>query len=232
MLYVPPLSAILESTAGDAFCLIDVDGRATLVILLGTDAETHPVQQEDVQSIYEGSTTNSGLTVDDTVLMFMTPVHGPLHTEQPMVGPSTAGGAAVSWKTFHGPPSPSVRSTRSRMPWPLWTNGTSSRRQRGPKRRDGAGRMPAPRNRLTTLSTPRSIHCRPSNHDKTKIDSLNHFSGRAPGTTSVTPAAVGSVVHRTTATKHSHTSPLGPLLLLATSIRWLGDQRPSTDRRK
>jgi hypothetical protein len=53
------------------------------------------VKQKGVKSIYDCSTKNRDLTVDDTVIMFMIPVSGQLNTEQQMVKPE-AGGFVIS----------------------------------------------------------------------------------------------------------------------------------------
>ena len=82
VLYIPPYGN-LES--GDAFCLIEIDGRWTLVILQCTIAENHPVKQNGIQVIYDCYKKNQTLTVDDVVIMFMTPLNGKLQTKQPLV---------------------------------------------------------------------------------------------------------------------------------------------------
>ena len=82
VLYIPPYGN-LES--GDAFCLIEVNERRTLVILQCTVAERHPVKQNGVKIIHDCYTENSKLQVEDTVIMFMIPENGKLKTMQPMV---------------------------------------------------------------------------------------------------------------------------------------------------
>jgi hypothetical protein len=82
VLYIPPYGN-LES--GDAFCLIEIDGRWTLVILQCTIAENHPVKQNGMKVIYDCYTKNPALKVDDTVIMFMIPLNGKLKTKQPVV---------------------------------------------------------------------------------------------------------------------------------------------------
>ena len=82
VLYIPP-SGNLES--GDAFCLIKINERWTLVILQCTIAETHPVKQNGVKIIHDRYTKNSKLQVDDTVIMFMIPFNGKLKTKQSLV---------------------------------------------------------------------------------------------------------------------------------------------------
>jgi len=57
-LYIPPYGN-LES--GDAFCLIKINERWTLVILQCTIAETHPVKQNSVKIIHDCYTKNSEL---------------------------------------------------------------------------------------------------------------------------------------------------------------------------
>lgn len=79
VLYIPPYGN-LES--GDAFCLIQINERWTLVILQCTIAETHPVKQNGVKIIWDCYKKNQALKVDDTVIMFMIPVNGKLKTEQ------------------------------------------------------------------------------------------------------------------------------------------------------
>jgi hypothetical protein len=82
LLYIPPYCN-LES--GDAFCLIEINGRWTVVIIQCTIAENHPVKQNDVKIIRDCYVKNQGLQVDDTVIMFMIPVTGKLKAEQPLV---------------------------------------------------------------------------------------------------------------------------------------------------
>eukprot|EP01039_Chlorochromonas_danica_P005685 gene5685-6269_t len=82
VLYIPPYDN-LES--GDAFCLIKIDERWTLVILQCTISKTHPVKQNGVKIIRDCYSKNSELAVEETVIMFMTPANGKLETEQPLV---------------------------------------------------------------------------------------------------------------------------------------------------
>jgi len=82
VLYIPP-GGNLES--GDAFCLIKINERWTLVILQCTIAETHPVKHNGVKIIHDRYTKNSKLQVDDTVIMFMIPFNGKLKTKQSLV---------------------------------------------------------------------------------------------------------------------------------------------------
>lgn len=82
VLYIPPYGN-LES--GDAFCLIEINGRWTLVILQCTIAESHPVKQNGVKIIRDCYTEKSELLVDDTVIMFMIPENGKLKKKQRMV---------------------------------------------------------------------------------------------------------------------------------------------------
>jgi hypothetical protein len=82
LLYIPPYGN-LES--GDAFCLIQIKKKWTLVILQCTIAEKHPVNQNGVKVIHDCYTKNSKLKVDDTVIMFMIPLNGKLKTQQPLV---------------------------------------------------------------------------------------------------------------------------------------------------
>jgi hypothetical protein len=81
-LYIPP-SGNLES--GDAFCLIKINERWTLVILQCTIAETHTVKQNGVKIIHNCYTTTPELIVNDTVIMFMIPLNGKLKTKQLLV---------------------------------------------------------------------------------------------------------------------------------------------------
>eukprot|EP01039_Chlorochromonas_danica_P001152 gene1152-1257_t len=82
LLYIPPYGN-LES--GDAFCLMKIDERWTLVILQCTISETHPVKQNGVKIIHDCYSMNSQLAVDETVIMFMTPLNGKLTTKQSLV---------------------------------------------------------------------------------------------------------------------------------------------------
>lgn len=63
VLYIPPYGN-LESS--NAFCLIEINGRWTLVILQCTIAEKHPVKQNGMKVIFDCYKTNPALTVDDT----------------------------------------------------------------------------------------------------------------------------------------------------------------------
>lgn len=82
VLYIPPYGN-LES--GDSFCLIELNGKWTLVILQCTIAEKHPVKQNGVKIIHDCFSKNAELKVDDTVIMFMIPLNGKLKTMQPLV---------------------------------------------------------------------------------------------------------------------------------------------------
>jgi hypothetical protein len=82
VLYIPSYGN-LES--GDAFCLIQLNGKPTLVILQITIADKHPVKQNGVRIIHQCYTKNSHLKVRDTVIMFMIPVNGRLKTKQNLV---------------------------------------------------------------------------------------------------------------------------------------------------
>ena len=79
VLYIPP-HGNLES--GDAFCLIKINERWTLVILQCTIAEHHPVKQNGIKIIRDCCLKNQRLSVQDTVIMFMIPVNGKLKTTQ------------------------------------------------------------------------------------------------------------------------------------------------------
>eukprot|EP01033_Poteriospumella_lacustris_P010674 gene10674-7599_t len=57
----------------------------------GAQPTKRPVKQKGVKSIYDCSTKNRDLTVDETVIMFMIPVSGQLNTEQQMVKPEAGG---------------------------------------------------------------------------------------------------------------------------------------------
>jgi hypothetical protein len=81
VLYIPPYNN-LESA--DAFCLMEINGRMTLVILQCTIAENHPVKQNGVKIIRHFYTSRR-LSVEDTVIMFMIPHNGKLNSEQPLV---------------------------------------------------------------------------------------------------------------------------------------------------
>jgi len=81
-LYIPPYGN-LES--GDAFCLIEINGRWTLVILQCTIAENHPVKQDGMKVINDCYKKIPALKMDDTVIMFMIPLNGKLKTKQPVV---------------------------------------------------------------------------------------------------------------------------------------------------
>lgn len=82
VLYLPPYGSL---ECGSAFCLMKINDRRTLVVLLCTAAEAHPVSQKGLKTIHDCYTKNSALRVDDTVLMFMVPVNGKLKSKQPLV---------------------------------------------------------------------------------------------------------------------------------------------------
>jgi hypothetical protein len=82
ILYIPSFE---NQESGEAFCLIKINERWTLIILQCTIAETHPVKQNDVKIIHDRYTKNSKLQVDDTVIMFMIPFNGQLKTKQSLV---------------------------------------------------------------------------------------------------------------------------------------------------
>jgi len=82
ILYIPSFE---NQESGEAFCLIKINERWTLIILQCTIAETHPVKQKDVKIIHDRYTKNSKLQVDDTVIMFMIPFNGQLKTKQSLV---------------------------------------------------------------------------------------------------------------------------------------------------
>ena len=82
VLYIPPYGNL---KSGDAFCLMKINDRWTIVILQCTIAETHSVKQNGIKIIHDCYTKNSQLKVDDTVIMFMIPLNGKLKTEQSLV---------------------------------------------------------------------------------------------------------------------------------------------------
>lgn len=92
VLYIPPYGN-LES--GDSFCLIEINGKWTVVILQCTIAENHPVKQNGVKIIHDCYTDKAQFVVDDTVIMFMVPVNGKLKTKQPLVTQKSGGGGVL-----------------------------------------------------------------------------------------------------------------------------------------
>ena len=82
VLYIPPYGKL---EFGDAFCLMEINGRWTVVIIQCTIAENHPVKQNGVKVIHDCYVKNQGLQVDDTVIMFMIPVNGKLKAKQLLV---------------------------------------------------------------------------------------------------------------------------------------------------
>lgn len=82
VLYIPPYGN-LES--GDAFCVIQLKGKLTLIIIQCTIAEDHPVKQNGMRVIYDCCTKKSKLNVKETVIMFMIPENGKLKTSQRIV---------------------------------------------------------------------------------------------------------------------------------------------------
>ena len=82
VLYIPPYGN-LES--GDAFCVIQLNGKLTLVIIQCTIANDHPVKQNGIRAIYDCCKKKSKLDVKETVIMFMIPKNGKLKTLQKIV---------------------------------------------------------------------------------------------------------------------------------------------------
>lgn len=79
VLYIPPYGN-LES--GDAFCLIQLNKRWTLIILQCTIAETHAVKENGMKVIHDCFATKSHLPVEETILVFMIPQNGKLKVAQ------------------------------------------------------------------------------------------------------------------------------------------------------
>lgn len=82
VLYIPPYGN-LES--GDAFCVILLNGKLTLVIVQCTIAENHPVKQNGMRVILDCCTKKSKLKVRETVIVFMIPQNGKLKVPQRIV---------------------------------------------------------------------------------------------------------------------------------------------------
>mmetsp|Transcript_28292 Transcript_28292/g.40283 ORF Transcript_28292/g.40283 Transcript_28292/m.40283 type:complete len:549 (-) Transcript_28292:2003-3649(-) len=82
VLYISPYGN-LES--GNAFCLMKIKRKWTLVILQCTIAENHPVKQNGVKIIHDCYKKNRNLPLDDTVIMFIIPFNGKLKTKQPLI---------------------------------------------------------------------------------------------------------------------------------------------------
>lgn len=86
ILYIPTYR---NMESGDAFCQMVIDGKWTLVVIQCTIAETHSVLQNGLKTIRDCYTKNSGLQVDDTVIMFMVPKNSKLKTEQKLLVQTT-----------------------------------------------------------------------------------------------------------------------------------------------
>lgn len=81
LLYIPS-HGIFESA--DAFCLIKIEKKWTLVILQCTIAERHPVKQNGIKVICD-RLKKSGLKVDEIAIIFMVPRNSKLNTTQSLV---------------------------------------------------------------------------------------------------------------------------------------------------
>lgn len=82
VLYVPPYGN-LES--GDGFCVLTINGIQTLIILQCTIAENHPVKANGVAVIRKAMCDVSKVSVEDVILVFVTPSKGKLRTKQNIV---------------------------------------------------------------------------------------------------------------------------------------------------
>jgi hypothetical protein len=78
VLYLPTIEN-LES--GDAFCVKELNGVSTLIVLQITIADKHPVKINGLDKI-NNYFVNAGVPITDKILIFVTPVNGKLTRKQ------------------------------------------------------------------------------------------------------------------------------------------------------
>jgi hypothetical protein len=81
VLYLPTIEN-LES--GDAFCVKELNGVSTLIVLQITIADKHPVKMNGLDKINK-CFVNAGVTITDKILIFVTPVNGKLTSKQNLI---------------------------------------------------------------------------------------------------------------------------------------------------
>ena len=78
VLYLPTIGN-LES--GDAFCVMELNGVTTLIVMQVTIASSHPVKMNGLKTICD-CFGNTQVNITDKILIFITPIHGTLNSKQ------------------------------------------------------------------------------------------------------------------------------------------------------
>ena len=78
-----PLSANLES--GDSFCVLELNGIITLIVLQFTVAEEHGVRYRGVTEIYEAFDETVRVSIERKLVLFVIPFEGNLRSKQPFI---------------------------------------------------------------------------------------------------------------------------------------------------
>ena len=75
-----PLSATLES--GDSFCVLNLNGIITLIVMQFTVAENHGVRYRGLTEIYEAIEESVRVSIEKKVVLFVTPLDSNLRSKQ------------------------------------------------------------------------------------------------------------------------------------------------------
>ena len=78
-----PLSATLES--GDSFCVLELNGTITLIIIQYTVAKDHGVRVKGLQEIFEAFNETVRASIKRKIVLFVTPFDGNLCSKQPFL---------------------------------------------------------------------------------------------------------------------------------------------------
>ena len=81
VLYQP---AVSNMEAGDAFCVLLMNGETILIVLQITVAEMHPIKANGLTYIYHAFTESIRNQINRKIIVFVTPVDGKLRTKQPL----------------------------------------------------------------------------------------------------------------------------------------------------
>jgi hypothetical protein len=74
--------------SGDAFCVIPDEtqaGKLVLLVLQITVSSSHPIEANGLKKIYNSFERNIRENIISKIVMFVTPIDGPLNTKQPIV---------------------------------------------------------------------------------------------------------------------------------------------------
>ena len=86
VLYRPRNSINFES--GDAFCVIPDEtqaGKLVLLVLQITVSSSHPIKANGLKKIYNSFERNIRENIISKIVVFVTPIDGPLNTKQPIM---------------------------------------------------------------------------------------------------------------------------------------------------